>query len=118
MRLAVHMLALTSNIKFIHMLEGILNSGTRHELTVPGSEMRELLLDIKVGRKEMADRVVVVLDEGKIGDGALVTDEPDIWHQQLLVDMKKTTDHSFLLKTSFKTPKMRLISLWNLHYCE
>jgi hypothetical protein len=72
------MLALTSDIEFIHMLEGILNSRTRHELTVPGSEMRELFLDIEVGRKEMMDRIVVVLDEGKIGDSALIADEPDI----------------------------------------
>jgi hypothetical protein len=78
----VHMLALTSDIELIHMLERIPNSGTRHELTVPGSEMRELLLDIEVAGKEMSDRIIVVLDEGKIGDGALVANEPDIWHQQ------------------------------------
>jgi hypothetical protein len=117
-RHAIYMLALTSDIALIHMLEGILNRGTRHQLTVPGSEMRELFLDIEVGGKEMADRIVVVLDEGKIGDGALISDEPDIWCQQMLVDMKEATDHSFLLKTSFKTPKIRLISLWNLHHCE
>jgi len=86
------MLALTSNINFIHMLEGILNSGTRHELTVPGGEMRELLLDIKVGGKEMADRVVVVLDEGKIGDGALVTDEPFLLAQDIVQDTKDALD--------------------------
>jgi hypothetical protein len=34
--------------------------------------MRELFLDIEVGRKEMTDRIVVVLDEGKISDSALI----------------------------------------------
>jgi hypothetical protein len=70
------MLALTSNIELIHMLEGIFDGGAVHQLRVPGGEVRELAADVEVGWKEVADGVVVVLDERKIGDGALVADEP------------------------------------------
>jgi hypothetical protein len=56
-------LALTSDIKLIHMLEGIFDGGPVHEFRVPGSEVRELAGHIEVGGKKVVERVVVVFDE-------------------------------------------------------
>jgi len=86
------MLALTSNIELIHMLEGIFDGGAVHQLRVPGGEVRELAADVEVGWKEVADGVVVVLDERKIGDGALVADEPFLLAQDIVENTEDSLD--------------------------
>jgi hypothetical protein len=72
-------LALTSNLELVHMLESVLDGRTVHELGVPGSEVREFTGDVEVRGEEVADGVVVILDERQISDGALVADEPEIY---------------------------------------
>jgi hypothetical protein len=109
-----NVLALTSDIELIHMLEGIFDGGAVHEFRVPGSEVRELAGDVEVGGKEMADGVVVVFDEGQISDGAFVTDEPGACIRGRLRTYNPPTYQAFLLRTSLRTLKMRLISPWNL----
>jgi hypothetical protein len=81
---ASDMLALTSNVELVHMLEGVLDGGAVHELSMPGGEVRELAGDIEVRREEVADGVIVILDECEISDGALVADEPEIWVRERL----------------------------------
>jgi hypothetical protein len=77
-RRSSNMLALTSDIELIHVLEGIFDSGAVHEFRVPGSEVRELAGDVEVGGKEVADGVVIIFDERQIGNGAFIPDEPGV----------------------------------------
>jgi hypothetical protein len=96
------------------MSESILNSGARHQASMPVSKMRELALDIEVGGEEVTDSILVVLDESKIGYRTLVSNQPTKIWEMGMEGQEKSTDQDFLLNTSFKTLKIRLISDWNL----
>ena len=72
----VDMLTLTSNIEFVHMLEGIFDRGAVHQFGVPSGKVREFTGNVKVGGKEVTDGIVVVFDECQVGDRALITNEP------------------------------------------
>ncbi|CAG8536906.1 9967_t:CDS:2, partial [Acaulospora colombiana] len=73
---SIDVLALASDVQLIHELECELHSRAGHDASVPVGEVGELALDVEVDGHEVADGVVVVLDEGEIGDGALVSDQP------------------------------------------
>jgi len=87
-----NMLALASDVELVHVGHGILNGRAGQEPVMPSGEMRILPIDVEVGGEEIADGIVVVLDEGEVGNSAFVSDKPGLLAEDVVENAKDALD--------------------------